>query len=219
MTMTDPKGWLAYSAPVVAFGVFTAIEGWVAPSMYPLAYTLKIAAVITAFLIWRGPLGDIRPSWRVLIPSLLVGLVIIGLWLIIDQVVPYPHIGARTGFDPGTIDSVAGRLAFLMVWFSGLVIVVPVMEELFWRSFLLRYLTSGNPQALPIGAFSLSALTIMVVLSATAHTEWLVAAIASVIFAYWLRRTRSLFAAIVSHAAANGALGFYILHTHEWKYW
>jgi CAAX prenyl protease-like protein len=217
--MSDRKGWLAYSAPMVAFAVFTAIEGWVAPSMYPLAYTIKIAAVLTAFLIWRGPLGDIRPSWNVLIPSLLVGLAIIGSWLVIDQLVPYPHIGDRIGFDPGTIGSSAGRLAFLLVRFSGLVIVVPVMEELFWRSFLLRYLTSGNSQALPIGAFSLSALTIMVVLSATAHTEWLVAAIASVIFAYWLRRTKSLFAAIVSHAAANGALGIYILRTHDWKYW
>jgi CAAX prenyl protease-like protein len=217
--MKERMGWVAYSAPMVAFGVFTAIEGWVAPSMYPLAYTIKIAAVITAFLIWRGPLGDIRPSWNVLIPSLFVGLVIIGSWLVIDRVVPYPHIGDRIGFDPGTIESSFGRLAFLLVRFSGLVIVVPVMEELFWRSFLLRYLSGGNPQALPIGAFSLSALTIMVVLSATSHTEWLVAAIASVIFAYWLRRTKSLFAAIVSHAAANGALGVYILRTHDWKYW
>ena len=165
------------------------------------------------------PLRDIRPSWKVLLPSLGVGLIIIGSWLLIDQVVPYPHIGARMGFDPGTIESDAGRIAFLLVRFSGLVIVVPVMEELFWRSFLLRYLTGSNPQALPIGTFSLSALAIMVVVSATAHTEWLVAAIASVIFAYWLRRTKSLFAAIVSHAAANGALGLYILQTHDWKYW
>jgi uncharacterized protein len=216
---TDRMGWVAYSAPMVVFGVFTAIEGWVAPSMYPLAYTIKIAAVIAAFLIWRGPLGDIRPSWNVLIPSLLVGLVIIGSWIVIDQAVPYPHIGARIGFDPGTIESSAGRLAFLLVRLSGLVIVVPVMEELFWRSFLLRYLSGDNAQALPIGAFSLSALAIMVVLSATSHAEWLVAAIASVIFAFWLRRTRSLFAAIVSHAAANGALGVYILQTHDWKYW
>jgi len=217
--MTDRMGWVAYSSPMVVFGVFTAVEGWVQPSMYPLAYSIKIAAVITAFFIWRGPLRDIRPSWKVLVPSLGVGLIIIGAWLIIDQVVPYPHIGARTGFDPGTIESDAGRLAFLLVRFSGLVIVVPVMEELFWRSFLLRYLSGDNAQALPIGAFSLSALAIMVVLSATAHTEWLVAAIASVIFAYWLRRTKSLFAAIVSHAAANGALGLYILQTHDWKYW
>jgi CAAX prenyl protease-like protein len=216
---TDRMGWVAYSAPMVVFGVFTAIEGWVPPSMYPLAYSIKIAAVIAAFFIWRGPLGDIRPSWKVLVPSLGVGLIIIGSWLVIDQVVPYPHIGARTGFDPGTIESDAGRLAFLLVRLSGLVIVVPVMEELFWRSFLLRYLSGGNAQALPIGAFSLSALTIMVVISASAHTEWLVAALASVIFAYWLRRTRSLFAAIVSHAAANGALGVYILQTHDWKYW
>jgi len=39
------------------------------------------------------------------------------------------------------------------------------------------------------------------------------------VFAYWLRRTRSLLGVIVAHATANAALGGYVLATGEWRYW
>ena len=59
----------------------------------------------------------------------------------------------------------------------------------------------------------------MVALSAVAHPEWLVAAIASALFAWLLHHTRSLFAVIVSHAVANAALGGYIVIRGQWHYW
>jgi CAAX prenyl protease-like protein len=93
------------------------------------------------------------------------------------------------------------------------------MEEIFWRSFLLRYLTSTDFRKLPVGTFSASALWIMVAASALAHPEWLVAVMASLAYAFWLRRSRSLFGAIVAHAVTNAALGGYVLATGDYKYW
>ena len=74
-------------------------------------------------------------------------------------------------------------------------------------------------RALPIGTFSASALGIMVAASALAHPEWLVAVIASLAYALWLRRTRSLFSVIVAHATTNATLGAYVLYTGSWQYW
>jgi len=219
MIADDGRAWIGYAAPMIIFGLFTAVEGYLPAGSYPFAYVAKMASVTGGFLVWRRPLRDIQPSWSVVAPSVLVGLAICASWLLIDKLIAYPHLGDRVGFDPFTISSGAGRMAFLAVRLFGLIVLVPVMEELFWRSFLLRYVTNPNFLSLAMGTFSSMALLATVGLSAIAHTEWLVAAVANGIFCMWLRRTRSLFATIVAHAAANAALGAYILVTNDWKYW
>src|SRR5829696_5120726 len=210
----------AYAAPIVVFAVLTALEGFLPAADYPACYIVKIAAVTAALVYFRGPLGDIRPSWDVVPLGVAVGLVVFAEWVILDRLVSYPHLGTRVGYNPFTaIADVALRWAFLVARFYGLVLVVPVMEELFWRSFLLRYATTFDFTSLAVGQFSVAAVWIMVAVSAVAHPEWLVAAIASGLLAWLLRRTASLFAAIVAHAVANAALGGYILVTGEWQYW
>jgi CAAX prenyl protease-like protein len=97
--------------------------------------------------------------------------------------------------------------------------MVPVMEEIFWRSFMLRYLTQLDFRRVAVGTFSASALWVTVGGSALSHPEWLVAAIAALAYSLWLRRTRSLFASIVAHATTNAALGVYVLTTGSWQYW
>jgi uncharacterized protein len=210
----------AYAAPIVVFAVLTALEGVLPAGVYPAFYIVKVAAVTAALVYFRGPLGDIRPSWDVVPLGVAVGLVVFAEWVILDRLVSYPHLGTRVGYNPFTaIADVALRWAFLVARFYGLVLVVPVMEELFWRSFLLRYATTADFASLTVGQFSWTAFWIVVALSAVAHPEWLVAAIASALFAWLLHHTRSLFAVIVSHAVANAALGGYIVIRGQWQYW
>jgi CAAX prenyl protease-like protein len=83
----------------------------------------------------------------------------------------------------------------------------------------LRFLTHQDFTKLPVGTFSASALWLMVGASAVAHPEWLASVVASLVYALWLRRSGSLFAAIVSHATTNAALGGYMLVTRQWQYW
>jgi len=218
---TDSTPTFQYWIPMVVFGALTVAEGYLPLSMYPAAYIVKAIAVTACLLVFRAPLADIRIdlSMRLLVPSILIGLVVCAAWIGIDKYVPYPHLGERTAFDPTTLRSSAWWAPFLAVRFYGLVLMVPVMEEVFWRSFLLRYLTNANFRQLPVGTFSTSALMIMLAASALAHPEWLVAIMASLAYALWLRRTRSLFGAIVAHAVTNATLGAYVLVTEDWQYW
>ncbi len=209
---------MEYTAPVAVFALFTTVEQYLPTALYGLAYFAKISAVTVCLLLYKRPLRDIRPSRKGLTTSIVIGLAVFVAWVGIDKIVPYPHLGKRVGYDPFSTQ-MFGAAAFLIVRFYGLVLVVPVMEELFWRSFLLRYVTDTDFLSLPIGAFSWTALATMVVASGIAHPEWLVAVVASSAYAWWLRRSRSLFATIVSHAATNAALGVYILATHNWQYW
>jgi uncharacterized protein len=218
--MTDnDRAWMAYSAPLLVFGVLTTAEGAVPVAYYPEMYAVKIALVVATLLAWRAPLRDIQPSWSVVLSSIALGIAIWAMWVGIEEHVPYPHLGSRVGFDPTTITEPRRQLLFLVVRLTGLIVVVPVMEELFWRSFLLRFATHHDFRSLPIGQFSLGAFALMVGVSGAAHTEWLVGALASVLFGWWLRRTRSLFATIVAHSVANAALGIDLLTRHQWQYW
>ena len=125
----------------------------------------------------------------------------------------------RLTFDPTPLQGSAWWPAFLAVRLYGLALMVPVMEEIFWRSFLLRYLARTDFESLPVGTFSAFSLTVMLAASAVAHPEWLVAVLASLAYALWMRQSRSLFGAILAHSTTNAALGAYVLRTGEWQYW
>ncbi len=215
---TEPS-IVPFIAPTVVFGVLTALEGYVPSHLYAVAYAVKAAAVTAALLTWRQPLRDIKPDFKLVVPSILLGLVVCVAWVGLDKAIPYPHLGERVGFDPYSLPTMLTRTGFVLVRFYGLVLMVPVMEEILWRSFLLRYVTQSQFLSIPIGEFSSRAFAVVIAASAVAHPEWLVAAVANIVYCAWLRRTRSLFATIVAHATTNAALGAYVFATHEWQYW
>jgi uncharacterized protein len=217
----EARAWWTYGGPFVLFGVLTMLEGYVPAGWYPLVYSAKVIAVTASLIAAGAARRDISPSSRGVASSILIGLAVFAAWVGVDTWVPYPHLGSRIGFNPFTALAHPSwaAAAFLCVRFYGLVLVVPVMEELFMRSFLLRYFTSPDISKVPIGTFSASAFWIVAGLSALSHPEWLVAIIASVAYALLLRRTRRLFDVVVAHATTNAALGIYVVLTGDWKYW
>jgi CAAX prenyl protease-like protein len=126
--------------------------------------------------------------------------------------------GARTAFDPNVL-SPAGKWAFIAVRFAGLVLLVPVFEELFWRSFLIRWLIDQDFWKVPIGRVTPLAAGVSSAVFALAHPEWLPALLTGLIWAGLLWQTRSVSACVVSHVVANLALGIYVIATGEWKFW
>lgn len=205
---------------MVVFGVFTTAEGYAPTAWYPWLYLAKIIAVVATLALLPHSLRDIRPSWKVVLPAVAVGLLIFGQWILLDRWIPYPHLGTRTAFNP--FAEIPDRIALgtlLVGRFFGLVVLVPVIEETLWRNFALRYITNPDINAVPIGSYTTSAFWMVAAASAITHPEWLVALVAGVLFALLLRFTRSMFAAVLSHAVANLALGIYIVTTGDWKYW
>lgn len=200
--------------------VMTAAESSVPKAYYVWLYLAKVVIVTGVLVAFRTPWKDIRLKANVLVPAVLVGLAVFVQWILLDKAIPYPHQGDRISLDPFTaIEVPALRLLFLTARFYGLVLMVPVMEELFWRSFLLRYLTDSDFTKLPVGAFSWKSFSFVAIAFGLAHSEWLVAIICACAYALLLRQTRSLFACIVAHGTTNLALGIYVLVTHDWVYW
>jgi CAAX prenyl protease-like protein len=218
---TEAEAWWTYAGPFVLFGLLTMIERYVPVRVYPLVYFVKICAVTASLVVAGRARRDITPSSQALALAILTGIAVFVAWVGLDKWVPYPHLGDRAGFNPFSEPGKPkwATWAFLLVRFYGLVLVVPVMEELMMRSFLLRYFTSQRFSELPMGTFSWSAFCIVAALSAASHPEWIAAIVASAAYAFLLRRTRSLFTAVVAHAVTNAALGIYVVTSGEWHYW
>ena len=102
-------------------------------------------------------------------------------------------------------------MGFYVVRLIGLVLLGPLIEELFWRSFLIRWLIDPDFRRVPIGRVTLISAAVTSVLFAVAHPEWLPALLTGLFWAWLLHQTRSLAACLISHAVANLALGIYVI--------
>lgn len=147
----------------------------------------------------------------------LIGLLVCGLWVAPQELF---HQAARTeGFDPGVVPGLTPWM--LAARFTRLVIVVPLVEEIFWRGFLLRYLVREDFTALPFGScdrFSFWAV-VLAFTGVHAPSDWPAAFLTGILFNLIAVRTRSLAACVTAHAVANLALGLYICATKQWGFW
>ena len=149
--------------------------------------------------------------------SIAAGLLIFILWINMDW--GFATFGDPKGFNPNEIAGGDLRIFIIGARLVGAVILVPIMEELFWRSFLLRYVIDGNFTAVKIGQFTWSSFLIITVLFGLEHNYFLAGMMAGAIFNLLLYQTRSLAQCILCHAVANLALGLYVLQTGQWRFW
>ncbi|MFO0959947.1 MAG: CAAX prenyl protease-related protein [Isosphaeraceae bacterium] len=221
--------WALYVAPMACFLAMTACEGSLpgategTPSpWYPAFYALKVAAVVGVLVACRSTWRDYLPIAKLPAIGLAagLGLLVAVVWVGIDGWYPsLPFLGKRVGFNPMTsIESPAGRYGFLAVRMFGLVAMVPFLEELFWRSFLIRWIINPEIDKVPVGTVTPVAAAITSLAFAAAHPEWLPAILTGAAWAALLWRTKSLSACLVSHSVANLGLGAYAMATGEWKF-
>ena len=216
-----------YVLPMLAFLALTQVESWTVASLgdrswaYPACYGVKV--VIVAVLTWlsRSTWSDFGPrmsawAWAA---SVALGLMVTGAWVGLDGRYPsLPLSGDRVGYDPSRLGAVELGL-FLIVRGFGLIVLIPVVEELFWRSFLMRWVIDQEFTRIPVGRVTWWAAAITAGLFGVAHPVWLPAVLAGLAWAGLLRWSGSLRACLVSHAVANAALLGHILWHQAWKFW
>ena len=98
-------------------------------------------------------------------------------------------------------------------------VVVAVMEEVFWRGFLLRWIIKQDFLNVSFGTFTWVSFAVTSILFAVEHNRWFAGLLAGVIYNLWFYRTRSIYACIVAHGVTNLALGLYVLYTGDWSFW
>src|SRR5262249_30312264 len=159
---------------------------------YPIAYALKV--VVVSVLLWacRGAWRDLRPlpSAGSLALAVAVGLAVAAAWVGLDGHYPaLTLLGKRTAFDPSVL-SPAGRGAFLAVRMFGLVVLVPLVEELFYRSFLMRWIVDPVYTRVPIGRVTPLGLAVTTGVFGFSHPEWLPAVLTGLAWGWLVGRTK-----------------------------
>ena len=178
-------------------------------------------AVIALLLLWfwRGYAELRRPAvarpadWALAVAT---GIAVFFVWVGIDQdwAVTLRSAGYRPLRDDGSVDLVQA-LARL----AGFCLIVPVMEELFWRSLVLRWIERHDFQSLAPREVGWRAFAITTVLFALEHDRWFAGAIAGAAYNWLYMRSGNLWVPIVAHAVTNGVLGLWVLQTGRWGFW
>ena len=152
--------------------------------------------------------------------GLAIGVLVFVIWI-----APQAFLGfaARTdGFNP---DLFVAQPAFF--WstvafrFLRLVVVVPLVEEIFWRGFLLRYLIDENFDRVTVGTFGWVSFVTVTLAFALAHSmpDWPAAILTGVLYNLVAYRTKSLSSCVIAHALTNLLLGAWIMQTKQWGFW
>jgi uncharacterized protein len=184
-------------------------------------YALNLPIVGGLLLWWWREYGELArqnlPTAREAVVAVAVGLVVFVLWT--QLTAPWMQLGeASAVFHP--VDA-SGRpeMALIVVRALGAALVVPVMEELFWRSFLMRWFEHATFQGVDPRRVGWRAIALSTFVFVLAHPLWLAALVAGLAYALLYRWSGRLWTAVIAHAVTNGALALYVVATGRWAFW
>jgi hypothetical protein len=212
----------AYILPMAVFLLFTFAGGhW--PGFFNVSYIIKTLLAGALLVLLRRHYTKINWSyaWLGVIMGVLGVVQWVGMEKLLLHVWPnYPRPGAAP-LDPFTENlSPVMRWVFISIRLLGPTLVVPFMEEYFWRDFLWRTIIAPNDfRMAAVGERDWKAIAIVTLAFASVHIQWMTAIVWGLMIAVLLLRTRSLGACIIMHGVTNLLLGIYVVYTHDWQFW
>jgi len=184
-------------------------------------YPVKVAVVAGALVLyWPAyrELADCRLTAAEVLVALASGLAVFVAWINLDLPGISLMAADAAGFDPRAADgAIVWPLAAMRL--GGAALVVPVMEELFWRSLVMRWIDCHDFLGLEPRAISRRALLAASVVFGLEHHLWLAGILAGLVYGELYRRSGKLWLPVLGHAVTNGALGLWVLSTGDWRFW
>ncbi len=217
---------IPYIAPFAVFVGFLSLHDFALRFFHwpELAFQIAQIAIPTLALLWFSrDVVDfrLRSGWL----SIAIGVVVFGLWIAPDLAFP----GYRTHwlfsnalFGIHNSLSEPARLSPPILALRALraALVVPIVEELFWRAWLMRWVISPQFEKIPLGTYQAASFWTCALLFASEHgAYWDVGLVTGVIYNAWMIRTRSLGDLILTHAVTNACLSAYVIAAGKWEYW
>lgn len=227
--------------PFLLFVAFTVAQGqFGAESAYWFYFAKTLVGAWLLFEIW--PLIP-EMRWSFSWPAMLVGVGIFAVWVGLDGF--YPHTGEvfqnyvfpflkkiglgflcseskpETPWNPPAQfgqDSTLSWL-FIITRIAGSTLVVPPLEEVFYRSFVYRYIASANFLNVPLDKFLPVPFLVTALGFGFAHNEWLAGILCGAAYQWLVLRKGRLGDAMTAHAITNFLLGIWVVTRGEWRFW
>jgi uncharacterized protein len=235
------SGALARVAPFVVFVLLTCGQGQFGEGSRYWLYLAK--TIVGAWMLWnlRPAIAEMRwaMSWEAVVAGIAVFVIWVGLdpfYPSLDQLIQqylYPLLKSvglgswcgpskpTTYWNPKAEFGRGSALAWLFVGLriAGSSIVVPPIEEVFYRSFLYRYIARPNFESVPLGAFLLIPFAVTALIFGFGHHEWLAGILCACIYQGLVCWKKRLGDAMTAHAITNFLLGVWVVWKGAWWFW
>ena len=213
------------AAPFLIFYGLTLARGFFSEREQYWLYLVK--TLVAAWMIWDFRRYIMEMRWKFSWEAVVVGIVVFVMWVGLGPLlnmlgVSSQWIEIRAGAkssNPFTVFSAWLAWMFIIIRIVGSSVVVPPLEEVFFRSFVYRYIAKPDFQLVPIGQFFWTPFIVTSVLFGFEHVQWFAGILCG--FAYqglvcWKKRLGD---AITAHAITNFLLGIWVVHKGAWHFW
>ena len=208
-------------ARVLPFAIFLALTGCQGKFFAGSEYWFYLAkTVVGAWLIWqiRPLVAEMR--WKISWAAVAVGVAVFAVWVGLDAF--YPKLGrAGAAWNPHLQFGENSALAwlFILTRLVGSALIVPPLEEVFYRSYVYRALAGRDFQSVPLNHFAWLPFLVTAAVFGFSHYEWLAGILCAFAYQGLVLRQNRLGDAIAAHAITNLLLGLWIVWKHDWHFW
>lgn len=154
-----------------------------------------------------------------------VGVAICAVWVGLDPFYPKFELLFKMGkpWNPFAAFGETSPAAWFFFWVRtlGSALVIPPLEEVFYRSFLYRYCVRTDFEAMPLNQFHPTSFIVISLLFGFVHFQWIAGVLCGMAFQWLVLRKNRLGDAMTAHAITNFLLGLWILWKggDAWRFW
>jgi uncharacterized protein len=218
-------------APFVIFLVLTFCQGQFGEASRYWLYLAK--TLVGVWLIWEMRPFVAEMRWALSREAVVVGVGVFVIWVGLSaegmaQNSLWVKLGVSQApamppklWNPHDQFGNGSALAWLMIGvrLAGSTLVVPPLEEVFYRSFLYRYIARANFQSVPLNRFSWMPFLVTAAVFGFAHNEWLAGILCGAAYQWLVLRKNRLGDAMTAHAITNFLLGLWVVWRGAWQFW
>ena len=213
-----PDASIRYLAPFFVFLCLGQLQVYGDSKSVFWLYGVKVFLTALVFIsLFRGHWRELEGKfdWQ----AVGVGVVCLIIWLL-----PYTLLNPTNEiaiYNPTVFQDNAVILSAIAVRLAGACLMVPIIEELLWRSFLMRILINQDFLKVSIGTYTHFSFWFTATTFALMHhpRDWMAAMLVAAIYGYYLVRTKNLIGCIVAHGTTNLGLGLYAMIYGRWELW
>ncbi|HTL17416.1 MAG TPA: CAAX prenyl protease-related protein [Patescibacteria group bacterium] len=206
-------------ARIIPFAVFVVLTFAQVPVGQASVYVLYlIKTLVGAWLIW-----EMRPfvqemRWAFSWEAVVIGILVCAIWIGLDGF--YPRLAKpEVSWNPGPQHPNSAWL-WNGVRLLGSSLVVPPLEEVFYRSFLYRYLVRINFLTMPLGQFHGLSFVVTSAIFGLMHPErWVAGILCGLAYQGLVVHKGRLGDAMTAHGITNFLLGVWVIWKHDWSFW
>lgn len=206
----------AYLMPLLVLVAVRMLTGLFVTDFDTL-YALAPIASIGVLLRVRHRLPSFQwsPTWQA--PA--VGAGVFVMWW------AFEHFVSPGTESAGVLRSAVGGMSSPAkeLWIAGRVLgsvlVVPIVEEIAFRGYLLRRIIAADIDSVRFDRFTWASFLISSIAFGVLHQRWIAGVLAGMAFAGIQYHRGRLTDAIVAHAVANGLIALAVLGAAQWSLW